>query len=63
MGNKSLEDRIHAIENECEKQHAHLELWLDPLDKKWTGYIDEVEIGEPGTFSEMIEALEAELQI
>ena len=60
---KLLEDRIHAIEEACADQHAHLEMYNDPTDKKWTAYIDDVEIGEPGTFVEMIEAIESELAL
>lgn len=63
MSNKLLEDRIHAIEEACAEQHADLEMYLDPVDKTWVASIDDMEIGEPGTYMEMIEAIESELEL
>lgn len=60
---KLLEDRIHAIEQACADDHTDLEFYFDPVGKAWIGYIDEVEVGEPGTFMEMIEAIESELEL
>jgi hypothetical protein len=58
----TIEERIGEITRECTKQLLGLVLEYDPTEEIWTGYFDDSpEI--KGTLEEVIEGLEAELNL
>lgn len=58
----SFEDRLRKLTDECTKQLISLTLEFDPNTGKWHGWVDE----DPefdGDLDEVIEALEAEMNL
>lgn len=60
---KLLEDRIHAVEEAAANQCADVDMYFDPVEKTWMVLVNDRQVGEPGTYLEMIEALETELEL
>lgn len=60
--NKSLQDRILAVQQACTDDHVCLEFFF--VDGYWHGAVDDVDVSEPSeTFEGMIESLEAEMHL
>ena len=64
--NKSMSDRIAAIQLHCLEEQICLGLTFDPTDLTWTAWDETIteELTEPAAlFDEMIEALEAHFEL
>jgi hypothetical protein len=58
----TIEERLHELTRECSKQSLGLTLEYDPSTELWCGYFDDSpEV--TGSFDEVVEALEAELNL
>jgi hypothetical protein len=60
--NQSLEDRLNELAKRCSLDHTSIILEFDPVGEKWIGSVDEEQDFE-GDLNEVVEALEAELDI
>lgn len=58
----TVEERLAELTRECAKQRIGLTLEFDPVEEKWCGYFDDSPEVH-GEFEEVIEALEAELNL
>lgn len=58
----TVEERLNEITRECTKQGLGLTLEYDPVEELWCGFFDDCpEI--TGSFEDVIEGLEAELNL